>query len=271
MVRYNETGERVGRKNGGSNSNEFDESGNVRGTRQNLTLSALHPNHFGESTSPPPSTMMVTIRTSPSFVGRSREDNYVALDCEMVGVGPGGRQSVLARVSVVGYHGDVLLDTYVKVEERVTDYRTFVSGVTMDHLRSSQAKDFGQVRSAVQRLLFRKILVGHALENDLQVLRIHHPQSRIRDTSLYEPFMKVDYFDGTMRPRRLRDLTAHHLGRYIQRDGESHDSIEDAKAAMELYKSVQATWEYAIGWKHGQAFQQAPLYHFQPIRYAQEI
>lgn len=48
---------------------------------------------------------------------------YVAIDCEFVGVGPGGSQSVLARVSVISGDGACLLDTFVKVREKVTDFR----------------------------------------------------------------------------------------------------------------------------------------------------
>lgn len=59
---------------------------------------------------------------------------YVAIDCEMVGVGPDGETSALARVSIVNFHGAVVLDTYVKPMEKVTDYRTFVSGITPKHL-----------------------------------------------------------------------------------------------------------------------------------------
>ena len=47
----------------------------------------------------------------------------------MVGVGPNGSESSLARVSLVNYHGAVILDEYVRQRERVTDYRTFVSGI----------------------------------------------------------------------------------------------------------------------------------------------
>jgi RNA exonuclease 4 len=58
-----------------------------------------------------------------------RPGRYVALDCEMVGVGPGGAESVLARVSVVNFHGAVLLDAFVRPRERVVDYRTQFSGI----------------------------------------------------------------------------------------------------------------------------------------------
>jgi RNA exonuclease 4 len=53
----------------------------------------------------------------------------VAVDCEMVGVGPDGKESSLARVSVVNFHGVVLLDEFVRQRERVVDYRTEYSGV----------------------------------------------------------------------------------------------------------------------------------------------
>ena len=47
----------------------------------------------------------------------------------MVGVGPMGAESTLARVSVVNYFGAVLLDEFVRQKERVTDWRTQWSGV----------------------------------------------------------------------------------------------------------------------------------------------
>jgi RNA exonuclease 4 len=58
-----------------------------------------------------------------------RPGKYVALDCEMVGIGIDGTESSLARVSLVNYHGAVLLDEFVKQRERVVDYRTRHSGV----------------------------------------------------------------------------------------------------------------------------------------------
>jgi RNA exonuclease 4 len=52
----------------------------------------------------------------------------------MVGVGLNGSESSLARVSLVNYHGAVILDEFVKQRERVTDYRTFVSGIRAEDL-----------------------------------------------------------------------------------------------------------------------------------------
>jgi hypothetical protein len=47
----------------------------------------------------------------------------------MVGVGPEGVESSLARVSLVNYYGAVQLDAFVRQRERVVDYRTQYSGV----------------------------------------------------------------------------------------------------------------------------------------------
>ena len=58
-----------------------------------------------------------------------RHGKYIAVDCEMVGVGIKGSESSLARVSLVNYHGAVILDEYVRQKERVVDYRTRWSGI----------------------------------------------------------------------------------------------------------------------------------------------
>ena len=51
------------------------------------------------------------------------------MDCEMVGVGYGGKDSILARVSIVNQYGRCVYDRYCRPTERVTDYRTDVSGI----------------------------------------------------------------------------------------------------------------------------------------------
>ena len=58
-----------------------------------------------------------------------RLTNIIGMDCEMVGVGYGGTDSVLARVSIVNCHGHCVYDKFVKPREKVTDYRTHVSGI----------------------------------------------------------------------------------------------------------------------------------------------
>lgn len=94
--------------------------------------------------------------------------NYLAMDCEMVGTGPDGEESALARVSIVNYHGHVVLDTFVKPRERVTDWRTWVSGVRESDMWN--ARSFVDVQKEVAKLVEGKILVGHAIEHDTKVI-----------------------------------------------------------------------------------------------------
>uniref|UniRef100_A0A670YN97 Exonuclease domain-containing protein n=1 Tax=Pseudonaja textilis TaxID=8673 RepID=A0A670YN97_PSETE len=61
----------------------------------------------------------------------------VAIDCEMVGTGPGGRNSDLARCSVVGYYGDVMYDKYIRPLSPITNYRTRWSGIRQHHMRDA--------------------------------------------------------------------------------------------------------------------------------------
>jgi RNA exonuclease 4 len=62
---------------------------------------------------------------------------YLALDCEMVGVGIDGNESSLARVSIVNYTGAIILDVFVRQREKVVDYRTQWSGVRGTDLAGS--------------------------------------------------------------------------------------------------------------------------------------
>eukprot|EP00092_Neocalanus_flemingeri_P101337 GFUD01129575.1.p1 GENE.GFUD01129575.1~~GFUD01129575.1.p1 ORF type:complete len:255 (+),score=92.07 GFUD01129575.1:48-812(+) len=59
----------------------------------------------------------------------------LGMDCEMVGVGLGGTDSILARVSIVNHFGHKVYDKFVAPREKVTDYRTAVSGVSLRKFR----------------------------------------------------------------------------------------------------------------------------------------
>ena len=187
------------------------------------------------------------------------ESNFLSMDCEMVGIGEMGKESALARVSIVNFCGHVVLDTYVKVEHEVTDYRTKISGITKKHISSKKAMDINSCRELVKSLLHGKILVGHGLKNDLKVLGISHPWFDIRDTTKYAPYMKEGQ-DGTVVPRKLKDLVSVKLGKEIQKEGCSHCSIVDSRAAMELYKLSSMKWEKTMEYKINKTkeFEQAP-------------
>ena len=91
----------------------------------------------------------------------------IAMDCEMVGVGYKGDDSVLARVSLVNQFGHCVYDKYVKPREKVTDYRTAVSGIRAEDIQN--ANDFKVVQKEVSDILNNRILIGHAIRHDLKV------------------------------------------------------------------------------------------------------
>lgn len=75
----------------------------------------------------------------------------LAMDCEMVGTGPNGQFSELARCSLVNYSGSVIYDKYVLPCRPVTDYRTQWSGIKKEHL--IKALPFEEARNEVQYYL----------------------------------------------------------------------------------------------------------------------
>ena len=183
-----------------------------------------------------------------SLIMSEEHSRYVALDCEMVETST--CRSALARVSIVNYFGNVILDTHVKVEDEVTDYRTSVSGVTAEDLNSGAAMDYDQCIELVSVILEDKILIGHGLKNDLRVLDLTHPWYKIRDTTKYTPFLKSSGADGAvLLPRKLKELAKYKLSKDIQMEGHSHCSLEDARASLDLYKSVSSKWEKMILYK----------------------
>ena len=177
----------------------------------------------------------------------------MALDCEMVGTGLKGFESILARVSVVNFHGIELMDVYVKPTRKVVDYRTAVSGVTAGHLCAAKEDPsvniYGdplltlpELQARLIPLLHERIVVGHALNNDFAALLLssNHPRRLIRDTSRYTPFRAL----ANGRSPSLKMLAARILGVRIQ--SSAHDSVDDARVAMLLYRSVKSQWENAI-------------------------
>ncbi|KFY65181.1 hypothetical protein V496_02757 [Pseudogymnoascus sp. VKM F-4515 (FW-2607)] len=160
---------------------------------------------------------------------------YVAMDCEMVGVGGEEDRSVLARVSIVNYNGAQVYDSFVRPKEFVTDWRTKVSGVSPKNMPT--ARSFEDVQASVAEILKGSVLVGHAIKNDLDVLMIGHPKKDIRDTSRFIGFRK--YASG--RTPSLKKLASEVLG--IQIQSGAHSSVEDARATMLLFRRFKQQFD----------------------------
>jgi RNA exonuclease 4 len=148
----------------------------------------------------------------------------VALDCEFVECVDGEQ---VARISIVGENGEELFDSYIRPESRIIDYRTEFSGVTFGHLR--KAPTWAAVLRDVHKVLYNRVLVGHTLYKDLEVMRMTGWKGikSMVDVSRYS-----QYKEGG-KVQALKKLTAVFLGRDIQIG--KHSSLQDAKATMELF------------------------------------
>lgn len=250
------------RMNGDQSSTTLSKVNAQNGTtsaRSNSTSNpATTPSHDHANASDSP------VMTTPNLTLAGR---YVSLDCEMVGThsltplsipahnqSPTGptEYSILARVSIVNFALQPLYDAYVLPPPGVTicDYRTRWSGITAWHLHPENSvtkpKTFEQAQADVDALLKDRVLVGHALKNDLDVLGISHPRRDIRDTSRHAPFRALGAATpgGKGRTPSLKRLAAEILGQRIQGDEvKGHSSVEDAKAAMELFRKEKKSFE----------------------------
>ncbi|XP_037110931.1 apoptosis-enhancing nuclease [Syngnathus acus] len=186
---------------------------------------------------------------SPPISGRSSpclstiSASLVALDCEMVGTGPGGRCSELARCSILDYHGNVLYDKYVRPCHPVTDYRTRWSGIRPHHMLN--AAPYAQARQEISDILQGKVVVGHSLFNDFRVLGICYPHHKVRDTGATHLLRRLAGFPRRRRVS-LKILAGKLLNRHIQLGNKGHCSVEDALAALDLYKLVACQWEWEL-------------------------
>lgn len=202
-----------------------------------------------------------------------RRPRVRALDCEMVGTGPRGKKSVLARISVVGRYGQVLLDCLVRPAVDVTDWRTSITGIDAScFARTSEASDGDQLsrsqrdslpavtlscEAAVDKaneLLSNAVVVGHDLRHDFKLLgRFHHKRLLLRDTAfcpLLREGLAVRHVGG---PPSLRALARAWLDADVHAPGRAHSSVEDARTAMLLYRVVAPEWEAAVRRKCGRA------------------
>uniref|UniRef100_A0A2C9LJR9 RNA exonuclease 4 n=1 Tax=Biomphalaria glabrata TaxID=6526 RepID=A0A2C9LJR9_BIOGL len=167
---------------------------------------------------------------------------YVALDCEMVGVGPKGSHSVLARCSILDYFGNILYDSYIKPTELITDYRTRWSGIYPFHM--DEAEPVHEALPKIRSLLMNKVIIGHAVYNDFRVLGLKPQHYMVRDTAQCRRLVQMASLEG--RGNSLKKLAQVLLDRPIQVSSKGHCSVEDARATLDLFKLVRKDWEYDL-------------------------
>jgi RNA exonuclease 4 len=146
----------------------------------------------------------------------------------------------LARITVINEEGELIIDTFVKPTNSlsdITDYRTDITGITASDLEN--AIDYDICRKAILKLFKGKILIGHGLDNDFEALNYQHPKNLIRDTSKYKIFQ-----NNINQPFSLKHLSEKYLSKMIQTN--THDSIEDSRAVLGLYRLYEEEIEKEV-------------------------
>ncbi|KAK5083739.1 poly(A)-specific ribonuclease [Lithohypha guttulata] len=154
----------------------------------------------------------------------------------------------LARVSVLRgngmQEGKPFVDDYITIFDTIVDYKTQYSGIKPGDLDVRMSRhNLVPLKVAYKKLWLLLnlgcIFVGHGLASDFRKANIHVPRSQTVDTqNLY-------LLPGKNRRFSLKYLAWAVFKEYIQEDPEDmsqidgHDSIEDARMALRLWRKFQ--------------------------------
>lgn len=181
---------------------------------------------------------------SPPFRTRLEQEveRLVALDVECTTLVCGGRRVQLpVEVCVLDARGATLCHSFCNPCMAEHDGWRHVAGLAPALWLDALPLD--ALREDLRRLLAGKVVVGHNLGKDLQVLGLADtvPPEALRDTMRYAQLQQAPGRRRRgRRPRRqgrkLSELASEKLGRAIQLE-RRHDPREDAAAALDLYLS----------------------------------
>lgn len=195
-----------------------------------------------EDEKPQPGTPMAL---DTEFVDLEKAEIDVKADGSQEIVRPS--KSGLARVSVLRGsgidEGVPLIDDYITIREPIVDYVTQYSGIKPGDLdpRTSE-HNLVPLKAAYKKLWLLLnlgcIFVGHGLASDFRKINIQVPKSQTVDTQY------LFFHPSKNRRLSLRYLAWAVFKEYIQEEPTSdtvqgHDSIEDARMALRLWKKFQ--------------------------------
>ncbi|KAJ6488514.1 ubiquitin carboxyl-terminal hydrolase-domain-containing protein [Mycena vitilis] len=215
-----------------------------------------------------------------SFEELPKPGTLVAIDAEFVSMqqeetefrSDGSKQVLrparlsLARVSVLRGDGPKqgvpFIDDHIHTSEVIVDYLTEFSGIRFGDLDPTLSPHtltplklvYKKLRLLVDRGC---IFIGHGLSKDFRIINIFVPPEQVIDT--------VDLYFLKARQRRLslRFLSWFVLHENIQTD--THDSIEDARSALNLYKAYHEFEEQGVfDQKLEELYKEGRQYNFKP-------
>lgn len=180
----------------------------------------------------------LNIRNSePTQQLRRSKIKAIGIDCEMCFTDLGFE---LMKVSAVDFRTlkPILNNLVVPEGDKVVDLNTHVSGVDCVPKSSDlNTLTFDQVMVRLAQLTDEDtIVIGHGLENDLNVLRLIYP--RIVDTAILFSENQID----PMRKDPLKKLAWKYLSKNVQMN--EHDPLEDAILPVQITKKVLCSKKY---------------------------
>lgn len=256
-----------------------------RGMEESLDVSGLpggiDPSIVSRDTS-------ISLRRDPALIRHEclradelpRPGTFVAIDAEFVSMQQeeselrsDGTNRILrparlslARVSVLRgdgpKQGTPFIDDHIHTSEVIVDYLTEYSGIKFGDLDPS----ISPYTLTPLKLVYKKlrllvdrgcIFIGHGLSKDFRIINIFVPPEQVIDT--------VDLYFLKSRQRRLslRFLSWFVLGQTIQTD--THDSIEDARTALNLYNKYHEFEEQGLfDKKLDELYTEGRRYNFKP-------
>lgn len=146
----------------------------------------------------------------------------------------------LARVSVLRGEGPkegiAFIDDYIATTDPIVDYLTEFSGIEAGDLDPALTKrDLVTLQTSYKKLWLLLnlgcVFIGHGLYNDFRTINIRVPQNQVIDT------LDIYFLKSRQRKLSLKFLAWYLLGSAVQTG--NHDSIEDAKTALRLYRKYE--------------------------------
>ncbi|KAF7995528.1 hypothetical protein HCN44_006635 [Aphidius gifuensis] len=165
------------------------------------------------------------VLTKDEYLEATPKSPMFGLDCEMCRTTLGIPE--LTRISIVDENLNLFYESFVKPDNKITDYLTRFSGITPALLKNVTTR-LSDVQNELRKILpADAILVGQSLNFDLQSLKMMHPY--IIDTSII-----FNITGKRLIKSKLKVLSDLFLCETIQDSQSGHCSLEDSRASLKL-------------------------------------